>query len=106
MALNETRHIIEEIETVRCSIIEKGIPQGRMKFLKNILECNGYEVRVQKVDNEEKAELYVVGVTDVTFNAVLAVYAHALKTPDNKIITLAYWNQRVKTPDDLYYWSK
>ncbi len=106
MALHDNKHAIEEVETVRCSIVEKEVKPDRMKFIKNILESNGYEVRVQKMEREDNEELYVVGVTDVTFNIILAVYEHALKTPDNKIVTVPFWNQLEKSPQDHYYWAK
>ncbi len=106
MALHESKHIIEEIENVRCSIIEKEISPERMKFLKNILENNGYEVRIAKMEREDNAGLYILGVTDVTFNPIISVYEHGLKTPDNKIVTPAFWNQKEKTPSNSYYWEQ
>jgi hypothetical protein len=35
-----------------------------------------------------------VGVTDVVFNAVNAVFGRLLKTPGGHVVTLAYWQQR------------
>ncbi len=106
MSLNIAQHIIEVIDNVRCSIVEKGISPERMKFLKNILEVNGYEVKFEKMETEDNTELYKIGVTDVSFNPIIAIYQHGIKTANNKLVTPAFWNQTEKTPDDKYYWEK
>ena len=106
MALNIAQHPIEEICNVRCSVVEKGITPKRMRFLKNILEVNGFEVRTEKMETENDVETYIIGVTDVTFNPIIAIYAHGIKTPNNELVTPAFWNQTEKTPDDKYYWEK
>ena len=38
MALNKGKHLVEEIDGVRCTVVEKGITAERAQFLKNILE--------------------------------------------------------------------
>jgi hypothetical protein len=45
-------------------------------------------------------ETFTVGVTDVMFNPVNAIFGRLLKTPDGHIVTLAYWQQQEKEPDD------
>jgi hypothetical protein len=45
-------------------------------------------------------ETFTVGVTDVMFNAVNAVFGRLLKAPGGHIVTLAYWQQKEKEPDD------
>ena len=42
MALNKGKHIVEEIDGVRCSLVEKGVSPERTEFLKKILEKNNY----------------------------------------------------------------
>ena len=46
------------------------------------------------------SETFTVGVTDVTFNPVNAVFGRLLKAPGGHIVTLAYWQQRENEPDD------
>ena len=36
MALNKGKHIVEEIDGVRCSLVEKGVSPTRTEFLKKI----------------------------------------------------------------------
>lgn len=97
MAIN-TYHIIEEINGVRCSVVEKGISSQRLNFLKNILESSGYKVEISDKDG-----VYTIGVTDVVFNPVYGLYSRSLKSMDGKIVTPAIWNQKAQTGD--YYWN-
>ena len=46
MALNKGKHIVEEIDGVRCSVVEKGVSPERMEFLKKLLEINKYTVKI------------------------------------------------------------
>ena len=48
MSLTSGKHIVKEIEGTRCTVLESGIPEERMEFLKHLMELNGYEVRVEK----------------------------------------------------------
>jgi hypothetical protein len=41
-----------------------------------------------------------VGVTDVMFNPVNAIYGRLLKAPGGHVVTLAYWNQQENVSDD------
>ena len=45
-------------------------------------------------------ETSTVGVTDVTFNPINAVFGRLLKSPGGHIVTLAYWQQKDIVPDD------
>jgi hypothetical protein len=45
-------------------------------------------------------ETFTVGVTDVTFNPVNAVFGRLLKAPGEHIVTLAYWQQKENEPED------
>ena len=52
-------------------------------------------------------ETFTVGVTDVVFNAVNAVFGRLLKTPGGHIVTLAYWQQKEKeSHDEVPYFEK
>jgi hypothetical protein len=95
MPLNKGKHNVGEVEGVRCTIVEAGISSKRSAFLKELLELNGYEVKIQEEISDPPAaeKTYTIGVTDIIFNPVIAVYQKSLKTKDNKKVTPAYWNQ-------------
>ncbi|MBK8984355.1 MAG: hypothetical protein IPM38_19055 [Ignavibacteria bacterium] len=107
MALNNGKHIVKEIEGIRCTVVETNASEERMTFLKKLLELNGYEVKSEKETKKEETlpDTYIIGVTDIVFNPVIAVYQRNLKTPDNKIVTAPYWNQQ--TPESRgWYWKQ
>lgn len=95
MGLDSGKHTEKEINEIRCRIVETGIEKPRVDFLRALLELNGFEVHVGElpIKIEGDPQTYLLGVTDVTFNPVLAVYSHKLKTADNRLVTPAYWNQ-------------
>lgn len=122
MAINQN-HLFEELNGVKCAIVEKNVAAGRVDFLRGILEYNGYTVVVVASPPPKAAvgagagavpvegvgasaaaaaapETFTVGVTDVMFNAVNAVFGRLLKAPGGHIVTLAYWQQKEKEPDD------
>ncbi|NOY35986.1 MAG: hypothetical protein GXO83_00245 [Chlorobi bacterium] len=107
MPLNQGKHIIKEIEGMRCSLVEENVLPGRVDFLKKLLEHNGFNVKVAPNDDEKTS--FVVGVTDLLFHPVIYVYELRLKTPDNKIVTPAYWLQLTREGidkgEDDYYWN-
>jgi len=43
---------------------------------------------------------FTIGVTDVTFNPINAIFGRLLKTPDGHIVTLAYWQQKETVSND------
>jgi len=45
-------------------------------------------------------ETFTVGVTDVTFNPINAIFGRLLKAPHGHIITLAYWQQKESVSQD------
>ena len=45
MAINQN-HLFDELNGVKCAIVEKNASQSRVNFLKKLLELNGYEVVV------------------------------------------------------------
>jgi len=104
MALNKGKHIVEEIDGVRCSLVEKGISPERSEFLKKLLELNGFTV---KVVAEGETGTFKVGVTDILFNPVVDVYKRRLKTTSGKKVTPAYWLQESEneTAGEVNYWN-
>ena len=128
MAINKN-HEFEELEGVKCAIVEKNASQSRIDFLKPLLEFNKYIVVVvpsppPKVPATaapptpvEGAEpdmptappppaSFTIGVTDVMFNSTNAIFGRLLRTPDGKVVTLAYWNQKEEVAkDDVPYFE-
>lgn len=104
MALNNGKHLVEEIDGVRCSVVEKGASQERAGFLKKLLELNGYEV---KTESEGEAGTFKIGVTDLLFNPVVDVYKRHLKSLTGHKVTPAYWLQQSdkETEAEVHYWD-
>ena len=104
MALNKGKHIVEEIDGVRCSLVEKGVSPTRTEFLKKLLEINKYTV---KVAAEADAETFKIGVTDMLFNPVVDVYKRDLKSLSGHKVTPAYWLQESdkETEAEVNYWT-
>ena len=101
MALNKGKHIVEEIDGVRCTVGETGITQERIDFLKKLLELNGYEV---KTGLDKDGVSLKIGVTDILFNPVIAIYERKLRTPENKILTPQYWKGMTEE-SGKWYWK-
>ncbi len=115
MAINKN-HEFEELDGIKCGIVEKNVAPARVAFLKKILEFNGYTVVVVASPPPKAAakpaegteappvpaapETFTVGVTDYTFNSVNAVFGRSLKTPDGHFVTLAYWEQQDAVSND------
>ncbi len=95
MSLKNGKHHVGEVDGVRCTIIETGISRERADFLKELLTHNGFEVKIQEVITDPPAnpQQYTLGVTDIVFNPVIAVYQKRLLRKDGKKVTPAYWNQ-------------
>ena len=100
-ALNKGKHIIEEIDGIRCTIVEKGMDKNRMLFLKELLEFNQYEVKTIT----DKEANYTMGVTDIIFNPTIAVFEKTLQTKEGKTVTPSFWNQHSKQPEKFYWES-
>ena len=133
MAINKN-HEFEELDGIKCAIVEKNVAPQRVEFLKNLLQFNGYEVVVAaspapkaapapkpaapangEVQAEQAAtpppppapETFTVGVTDITFNPINAIFGRALHTPDKHVVTLAYWQQKEEVShDEVPYFEK
>ncbi|MEQ1675478.1 MAG: hypothetical protein ABL876_02180 [Chitinophagaceae bacterium] len=128
MALNKN-HEFEELDGVKCGIVEKNVSPARLAFLKDLLEYNRYTViavatpapkaAAVPVPKEgevappaaaealtDKPETFTVGVTDYTFNAINAIFGRMLKTKDGHIVTQAYWQQKeASSHDEIPYYE-
>lgn len=126
MALNKN-HEFEELNGVKCGIVEKNVKPERVAFFKDLLEFNGYTVvtaatappkvaappppkegePVVEAPPPPAPETFTVGVTDYTFNPINAIFGRMLKTKDGQIVTWAYWNQEETVNDDeVPYYEK
>ena len=118
MAINQN-HLFDELNGVKCAIVEKNVAGGRVDFLRRILEYNRFTVMVvpsppPKVApaagalpaegsgevNTPVPETFTVGVTDTMFNSTNAIFGRLLKTPDGHVVTLAYWQQKDRESHD------
>ena len=126
MAINKN-HEFEELNGVKCAVVEKNASAERVAFLKRLLEFNKYTVVVVaspppkpapaatpkppgaaeatpqptvEVQVPPPPETFTIGVTDVTFNPTNAVFGRLLHTKDGHVVTLAYWNQQESTSHD------
>ncbi|MGE5382393.1 MAG: hypothetical protein ACM3PX_03080 [Omnitrophica WOR_2 bacterium] len=101
----QAKHIVEEINGVRCTIVEKGTTPDRCNFLKGLLTLNNFEVLTDCKPNTEGIEICTIGVTDLEFNPVIAVYEMRLKTDTGSRVSPAYWDQKETTVIDQYWVS-
>ena len=104
MPLNKGKHLVEEIDGARCSVVEKAVSPERTDFLKKLLELNGYTV---KIASEGETGTFKIGVTDMLFNPVIDVYKRSLKSLSGKKVTPAYWLQESdkESEAEVNYWS-
>ena len=104
MPLNKGKHIVEEIDGERCSIVEPSVTAARVEFLKNLLELNNYIVKTGP--NTEEG-FFKIGVTNLLFNPVIDVYKRHLKSFNGKKVTPAYWLQQSdkETEAEVNYWT-
>jgi hypothetical protein len=104
MLLNKGKHIVEEIDGVRCTVVETGVTPERIEFLKNLLEFNGYVV---KTGLDKDGISVKIGVTDILFNPIVDVYKRNLKSTTGKKVTPAYWLQQSdhETEAEVNYWK-
>jgi hypothetical protein len=107
MALNNAKHIVSEINGVRCTIIETGATLDRIAFLSELLTLNNLEIKEMKeVSETEGVEpKYTIGVTDLVFNPVFAIYERQLRTREGAFVTPGYWKQEC-TECDPRYWIR
>lgn len=123
MAINKN-HEFEDLDGVKCAIVEKNVSGERAAFLQQLLSYNGYTVIIQPTAAPKPApagapdqppvaegppppETYTVGVTDVMFNSINAIFGRLLKTPGGSTVTLAYWKQQEEMAnDEIPYFEK
>jgi hypothetical protein len=127
MAINKN-HEFEELNGVKCGIVEKNVTPQRVEFLKKLLGYNRYVVVVVPTPAPKVAappapkegepvqppspappapETFTVGVTDYTFNTINAIFGRMLKTPDGHIVTQAYWQQKeTVSHDEVPYYEQ
>jgi hypothetical protein len=131
MAINQN-HLFEELNGVKCAIVEKNATAARAEFLRRLLEYNKFVVVVVPSPPPKAAagvvpaaapaeaaaapatapppppppETFTVGVTDVGFNPTNAIFGRLLKTSDGHIVTLAYWQQKAaESHDEIPYFA-
>lgn len=111
MAINQN-HPFEDLDGVKCAVVERNVAPERVNFLKDILESNGHTVVVVASPPPKGApapepgaepvppSTFTVGVTDVSFNTVNALFGRLLRTRDGRVVTNDYWYQRSSVSDD------
>ncbi|MEO6315041.1 MAG: hypothetical protein ABIU63_18410 [Chitinophagaceae bacterium] len=121
MAINKN-HEFEDLNGIKCAIVEKNATQQRVDFLQPLLAWNRYTVVVvpsappkalpaaavitePAVPPPAVPVSFTIGVTDVMFNATNAIFGRLLHTADGHVVTLAYWQQKeaVSTDDIPYF---
>lgn len=126
MAINKN-HEFEELNGIKCGIVERNVSASRVTFLQELLELNHYTVIAvptpapkaapppppKEGETETTASdlpvpaTFTVGVTDYTFNTINAIFGRTLKTKEGHVVTLAYWQQReTVSNDDIPYFEK
>lgn len=122
MPLNQN-HTFEDLGDVKCSIVEKNCSAERVSFLKSLLEFNKFTVVVVSspppkvaakpiaIDNNSVTDIppailetFTIGVTDLTFNPIKAIYNRELNSPQGKIILPDSWKQMHTIGKD-WYWA-
>lgn len=128
MAINKN-HEFEELDGVKCGIVERNVKPERVAFLKTLLEHNGFTVVVAATPAPKVAapvvktedgttppplpptppapETFTIGVTDYTFNPTNAIFGRLLKATNGHFVTLAYWQQQeTVSQDEVPYYEK
>ena len=147
MAINKN-HEFEDLNGLKCAIVEKNVSEERTAFLKELLEFNRYTVivvpspppkaavppkpvappvadatQLQPIPTTEPQpalpppvpepllppppSTFTIGVTDVSFNAINAIFGRLLKTKEGHIVTQAYWYQKeALSLDEIPYYEK
>ena len=128
MAINKN-HEFEDLDGVKCAIVEKNASKDRVAFLKDLLEHNNFKVIVvpspppkaapapKPVEGEATPiiavappapETFTVGVTNVSFNPTNAIFGKLLRTKGGHNVTLPYWYQKENVSHDEipYYETK
>lgn len=125
MAINQN-HTCEELNGIKCAIVEKNIRRERANFLDQILTFNGFTVVVvpspasktapqvsgdalpsaPSLESPPAPETFTMGVTDLTFNPINAIFGRLLKTQAGHVVTLSYWQQKdTRSRDEIPYFE-
>ena len=129
MAINKN-HEFEELDGVKCGVVEKNVSPERVAFLKRLLEFNHFTVVVVPSPPPKVAAApaavtetgtetappppptpiapttFTVGVTDYTFNSINAIFGRLLFAPGGHVVTLAYWKQEeTVSHDEIPYYE-
>lgn len=116
MAINKN-HLFDDLNGIKCAIVESDVTPQRTEFIKRLLEFNGFQVVIVPFVASKKpavaidpaavtetaptpVESFTIGVTDLTFNSTNAVFGRLLKTEKGKIVTMAYWQQKENISHD------
>jgi len=130
MAINKN-HEFEELDGVKCGIVQKNASAERVAFLKPLLEYNHFTVVVVATPPPKAAPAkpavavaegevvpvpeaapappatFTIGVTDYTFNPINAIFGRTLQTPEGGLVTQAYWYQNeVSGKDEVPYYER
>jgi hypothetical protein len=127
MAINKN-HEFEDLNGIKCAIVQKNATAERVAFLKELLNYNGYTVVViatpvapakavaavaggaaapAATEAAPPPATFTVGVTDLVFNPTNAIFGRLLKTPDGHTVTLSYWHQKEAVAnDEVPYYEK
>ncbi len=127
MAINKN-HEFEDLDGIKCAIVEKNASPERVSFLKELLELNNFKVIVvpspppktapapKPVEGETAPvveappapETFTIGVTNVSFNPTNAIFSKLLRTKNGHVVTLPYWYQKESVSHDEipYYETK
>ena len=93
------KHIVEEINGTRCSVIDKTATLQMAGYAKKMLEPNGYTVLIEENPKNPKAAedalpTYKVGVTDIAFVLPVMLHIRKLIVPGtSKLLTQEMWRQ-------------
>ena len=124
MAINQN-HPFEDIDGVRCAVVEKNCSQARVDFLQSLLELNGYTVLVKATPPPKAAapvakpvaegetapvvetpppppppSTFTVYVTQNEFNVTNAIFGRLLRAKDGRVVTMKYWKQQEEVSSD------
>jgi len=125
MAINQN-HVSEDLNGVKCAVVEKNVSRERANFLQQLLMYNKYHVEVATTpppkapppkplaEGEQPPppppptpETFTVGVTDMMFNPINAIFGRLLHAPDGHVVTQAYWYQLEKAShDEIPYYER
>lgn len=129
MAINKN-HEFEELDGIKCGIVERNVPAERVTFIKRLLEYNHFTVIVvsspppkgavvppvkaeagedqQQVPVQTNTPVtFTIGVTDYTFNTINAIFGRLLQTPDGHVVTMAYWKEQDPVShDEIPYYEQ